>query len=163
MARSFNLKRFLDAQDGLASIDKNRTTYEVALKEILDGRKTGHWIWYIFPQGPFGTSEMAQHFAITSPAEATAFLQNPTLRGRLLEISNAVAGQLTSGIPPMSLMGSEIDCQKLVSSMTLFESISAELNDHEFRKAAKSVLDQIEPHGWGRCTTTLDWIKTIRN
>ena len=159
MAESINLKRFLDAQDGGTSIDRNRTAYEVALKEIQDGEKTGHWIWYIFPQGPFGTSKMAQKYAITSQAEATAFLQDPTLRGRLLEISNAIAGQLTAGIQPAILMGGEIDCQKLASSMTLFEFTAAELDDQEFRNAAKSVLDQIKPHGWGHCTMTLTWLK----
>ncbi len=41
MAESINLKRFLDAQDGGTSIDRNRTAYEVALKEIQDGEKTG--------------------------------------------------------------------------------------------------------------------------
>ena len=59
-------------------------------------------------------------------------------------------------------MGSEIDCQKLASSMTLFEYISAELNDQEFSSSAKNVLNKLAPHDWGRCTTTLDWLNTIR-
>ncbi len=162
MAESINLKRFLDAQDGGTSIDKNRTAYEVALKEILDGKKTSHWIWYIFPQGPFGTSEMAQRYAITSRAEATAFLQNAILRSRLLEITHAVENQLTTGLHPEMLMGSKIDCQKLASSITLFEFIADELDDQEFGSSAKNVLNKLTPHDWGRCTTTLDWLKTIR-
>ena len=162
MAESINLKRFLDAQDGGTSIDRSLTAYEVALKEILDGEKTSHWIWYIFPQGPFGTSEMAQRYAIKSRAEATAFLQNKILRSRLLDITNAVENQLTTGVYPETLMGSEIDCQKLASSITLFEFIAAELDDQEFGSSAKNVLNKLAPHGWGRCTTTLDWLKTIR-
>ena len=38
---NFNLQRFLDAQEGV---------YPVALKEIRNGGKRSHWIWYIFPQ-----------------------------------------------------------------------------------------------------------------
>lgn len=162
MSKSINLKRFLDAQDGGTIIDRSRTAYEVALNEILGGEKTSHWIWYIFPQGPFGTSEMAQRYAITSRAEAIAFLQDAILRGRLLKISNAVADKLLAGITPLTLMGSEIDCQKLASSMTLFEFIAVELDDQEFGSTAKNVLNKLAPHGWGRCTTTLDWLKTIR-
>ena len=162
MADSINLKRFLDAQDGGTIIDRNRTAYEVALGEILGGEKTSHWIWYIFPQGPFGTSEMARRYAIMSRAEATAFLQNIILRSRLLEITNAVENQLTTGVSPERLMGSEIDCQKLASSITLFEFIAAELDDREFGSSAKNVLNKLDPHGWGRCTTTLDWLNTIR-
>jgi len=162
MSKSINLKRFLDAQDGGTSIDRRRTAYEVALNEILGGEKTSHWIWYIFPQGPFGTSEMAQLYAIISRAEAIAFLRNAILRGRLLKISNAVADKLSAGITPLTLMGGEIDCQKLASSMTLFEFIAVELDDQEFGSTAKNVLNKLAPHGWGRCTTTLDWLKTIR-
>lgn len=159
MQESINLKRFLDAQDGGTSIDRSRTAYQVALKEILDGEKTSHWIWYIFPQGPFGTSEMAQRYAITSRAEAIAFLHNPVLRGRLLEITTAVASQLNAGVEPVSLMGSEIDCQKLASSMTLFELIATEIDDQEFRTATKTVLANLARHGWGNCATTLHWLK----
>lgn len=162
MSESINLKRFLDAQDGGTSIDQSHTAYEVALREILNGEKTSHWIWYIFPQGPFGTSEMAQRYAIKSPEEATAFLQNSILRSRLLEITNAVASKLTAGVHPELLMGSEIDCQKLASSMTLFEIIADELNDREFNSSAKNVIDKLTLHSWGRCTTTLDWLETFR-
>ena len=161
MAGSIDLKRFLDAQNGGTSIDRNRTAYEVALKEILDGKKASHWIWYIFPQGPFGTSEKAQRYAITSRAEAIAYLQNSILRSRLLEISNAVAYQLKTGIAPETLMGSEIDCQKLASSMTLFKFIADELDDQEFSSATKSVLKQLTSHGWGECTKTLDWMQNF--
>jgi len=104
MAELIDLKRFLDAQDGGSSVDKSRTAYEVALKEISDGEKTSHWIWYVFPQIPIGTSEMSQRYAISSLAEARAFLQNMTLRNRLLEISNAVADKLAVGIRPERLI-----------------------------------------------------------
>ena len=161
MAESIDLKRFLDAQDGSASTDGSPTACQVALKEILSGKKTSHWIWYIFPQGPFGETAMAKMYAITSPAEATAFLQNPVLRSRLLEITNAVASQLKTGVHPETLMGSKIDCLKLVSSMTLFKFIADELNDHEFNNTAKNILGEFASHGWLECTRTLDWLQNF--
>ena len=110
MTKSIELKRFLDAQDAVATSDSNLTAYQKALKEITDGGKNGHWIWYIFPQGPFGTSTIAQKYAITSPSEATAYLQHSILRDRLLEITNAVANQLNKDAQPEKLMGGDIDC-----------------------------------------------------
>lgn len=102
---------------------------------------------------------MAQRFAITSRAEAIAFLQNPVLRGRLYEITAVVASQLNAGVEPVFLMGSEIDCQKLASSMTLFKLIATEIDDQEFRTATKTVLANLAQHGWESCTTTLNWLK----
>ena len=110
MTKSIELKRFLDAQDAVVTSDSNLTAYQNALKEITDGGKKGHWIWYIFPQGPFGTSTIAQKYAITSPSEATAYLQHSILRDRLLEITNAVANQLNKDAQPEKLMGGDIDC-----------------------------------------------------
>ena len=159
MTKSINIKRFVDAQDGGVSFDRNRTAYQVALKEILDGEKISHWIWYIFPQGPFGTSAMSEMYAITSPLEATAYLQHPVLRSRLLEITLAVADQLKTEINPETLMGSSIDCQKLASSMTLFKFIADDLDDQDLSNATKKVLDQAAAHGWGQCTMTLNWLQ----
>ena len=150
------LKRFLDAQDDGVSFAGNRTAYQVALKEIVNGEKISHWIWFIFPQGPFGTSTMAQMYAITSPSEATAYLQHSILRDRLLEITNAVANQLNKNVQPQILMGSDIDCQKLSSSMTLFNFIADKLDDQDLKDATKNVLSQLASLGWTECTKTLD-------
>jgi len=63
----FNINRFLIKQNALdlneSSIYSN---YERALNEIKNLRKTSHWIWYIFPQGPFGISETSKYFSISS-------------------------------------------------------------------------------------------------
>ena len=113
----------------------------------------------MFPQGPFGTSDMAQEYAIKSPSEAIAFLQHPVLRNRLLEITKSVANQLNSGVHPETLMNGKIDCQKLTSSMTLFEFAADELNDRELSSVTKNVLSQVAIHGWKKCAKTLDWLK----
>lgn len=104
-----SLDRFLKAQAG---------SYDAALREIRGGRKRSHWIWYIFPQiQGLGFSSTAQFYAITDLEEAKAYLQEPTLRARLLEISEALL-ELSSN-DPTEVMGWPDDL-KLRSSMTLF-------------------------------------------
>ena len=103
------LKRFLDAQS---------RDYPTALAEIRGGRKRSHWIWYIFPQlEALGRSGMAKAYGIKDLAEARAYLAEPTLRARLIEISEALLA--LPGNDPLKVMGYPDDL-KLRSSMTLF-------------------------------------------
>ena len=105
----YDLSRFHNAQRG---------SYETALREIRAGHKRSHWIWYIFPQiQGLGYSSTAQYYAIADLGEAKAYLADPVLRERLLEISNALL-QLPSS-DPSDVMGWPDDL-KLRSSMTLF-------------------------------------------
>jgi uncharacterized protein (DUF1810 family) len=107
-----NLNRFLEAQNN---------TYKKALKEIKAGRKTGHWMWYIFPQiTGLGSSETSRFYAIKSMDEAAQYLQHPVLGKRLVEISEALLKLKSDN--PESIFG-YIDSLKLKSSMTLFSSI----------------------------------------
>ena len=103
------LKRFLDAQ---------KRDYEQALKEIRSGRKRSHWIWYIFPQlEALGYSSTAKYYGIRDLDEAKAYLAEPTLRSRLIEISEAL---LTLPENDPSIVMGYPDDLKLRSSMTLF-------------------------------------------
>ena len=78
----FHLQRFLDAQ---------KNDYADALHEIKQGYKQSHWIWFIFPQmRGLGRSSMAEYYGISSIEEARAYLDNPTLKARLFEISTAL-------------------------------------------------------------------------
>ena len=105
----YDLSRFHKAQKG---------TYETALAEIRAGRKRSHWIWYIFPQiQGLGYSSTAQYYAIEDLNEAKAYLADPILRERLLEISNALLA--LDSCDPSEVMGYPDDL-KLRSSMTLF-------------------------------------------
>jgi len=105
----FDLERFVAAQEGV---------YEGALRELRAGRKTGHWIWFIFPQlRGLGRSEMSQFYGIESLAEARAYLEHPLLGARLRECVGAVLA--TSGRTAEEIFGS-LDAMKVRSSMTLF-------------------------------------------
>lgn len=145
---SGRLDRFLDAQDA------PHGGYADALAEIRSGRKRSHWIWYVFPQiDGLGRSPLAQAYAIAGRDEAAAYLREPTLRARLLEITRAVRDQLTAGTPLVTLMGSDIDALKLVSSLTLFRATAADAG--EVAAMAGAVLDQAAAQGYPPCAFTL--------
>jgi uncharacterized protein (DUF1810 family) len=111
LATDFNLDRFILAQ--------NRTgTYERALDELRDGRKTSDWMRFVFPRiSGLGHSEMSRKFAISTCEEARAYLQHPVLGLRLMECTLTVL--LHQGLDADDIFG-DVDAQKLRSSMTLF-------------------------------------------
>jgi len=107
----FDLGRFVTAQEAYGS-------YRSAVAELRAGRKTSHWMWYVFPQiAGLGQSSTSKHYAIRSVDEARAYLAHPVLGPRQLEC----AGILTalSGRTAEDIFGG-IDAMKLRSSMTLF-------------------------------------------
>ena len=105
-----DLDRFVRAQDGV---------YAGVLDELGRGRKTGHWIWFIFPQiAGLGSSAMSQHYAIGSLDEARAYLAHPVLGARLRECAGIVLG--TKGRTASEIFGS-LDAMKVRSCMTLFQ------------------------------------------
>jgi uncharacterized protein (DUF1810 family) len=103
----------------------SNSEYRTALKEIKAGRKSSHWIWYIFPQlALHGHSGMAVYFGIKSLPEARLYLQDPVLGPRLTEITEAALVWLRSGTNINRLMGSSVDASKLLSCATLFHYAS---------------------------------------
>lgn len=101
--------------------DAHRQDYETALAEIRRGRKTSHWMWYIFPQlKGLGYSPTAQYYGIENLAEAEAFLAHPVLGAHLVEISRALLALETNNA---DLVFGYPDNLKLRSSMTLFAQI----------------------------------------
>jgi uncharacterized protein (DUF1810 family) len=112
MDDAYDLERFVAAQD-------EGGTYERALAELRRGRKTSHWMWFVFPQiEGLGFSAMSQKYAITSLAEARAYLDHPVLGPRLIECAKAVND--TKAANTANTIFGGIDAQKLHSSMTLF-------------------------------------------
>ena len=107
---NYDFSKFLDAQ---------AEDYSTALSEIRAGRKTSHWIWYIFPQlAALGRSSTAKFYGIANLDEARAYLADDTLASRLKEITQALLD--LPDTDPQKVMGSKIDATKLRSSMTLF-------------------------------------------
>jgi uncharacterized protein (DUF1810 family) len=105
----FELERFVDAQEGV---------YDGALGELRQGSKTGHWIWFIFPQlVGLGRSEMSRQYGIASLGEARAYLDHPVLGSRLRDCTSAVLA--AEGVTAEWIFGS-LDAMKVRSSMTLF-------------------------------------------
>jgi uncharacterized protein (DUF1810 family) len=109
MSDPYNLQRFVDAQNPV---------YDEVCSELRDGRKKSHWMWFIFPQVEgLGSSQMARKFAISSLAEAAAYLAHPVLGSRLTECTRLV--DLVEGRPIEEIFGYPDDL-KFRSSMTLF-------------------------------------------
>lgn len=108
-----SLERFIAAQEN---------TYERALEEVKNGRKRSHWMWYIFPQlRGLGESEMAYIYGISGADEAKAYLADPILSKRLVEICEALLKHTDKSA--YGIFG-DIDEMKLKSSMTLFALVS---------------------------------------
>ena len=92
--------------------------YPTAMKEIQEGKKRSHWMWYIFPQlRGLGTSSMAHVYGISVLAEAKAYLEYPVLSERLYDLCGALLEHKDKSA--VEIFG-DIDEMKLKSSMTLF-------------------------------------------
>ena len=128
MTDDFHLQRFIDAQ--------NRSgVYDQALRELREGRKRSHWMWFVFPQiAGLGHSAMSQTYAVSGREEAQAYLAHPVLGARLVQTSAALLD--LDGTDPVAVFGG-IDAQKLRSSMTLFDAVAGD-DEPVFR----SVLDR---------------------
>lgn len=109
-----NVERFLIAQQG---------TYDIALAEVKAGRKTSHWIWWIFPQlKGLGMSSTSHYYGISGLEEAQAYWLHPVLKERLREITLVF---LHTNKSAESVFGA-LDAMKVRSCMTLFYEATKE-------------------------------------
>ena len=136
----YNLDRFVIAQN-------DNGTFDRALNELRRCRKTGHWMWFIFPQFEgLGQSSTSRHFAITSIDEACAYVAHALLGPRLLKCAEAIA---SNDSPTAEEIFGGIDTQKLRSSLTLFmravpdEPIFAQLLQKHFSGLADSATEEL--------------------
>jgi uncharacterized protein (DUF1810 family) len=136
----YDLERFVAAQDSAG-------TYDRAAAELRRGRKTGHWMWFVFPQiAGLGQSQTSRTFAICSLDEARAYLRHPVLGSRLIACARLVAD--TEGRSAEEIFGG-IDAQKLRSSMTLFlraapsEPVFGEVLGRYFDDQADAATDDL--------------------
>ena len=149
MPEPYDLDRFVRAQKGI---------YRGVLDELRQGRKTGHWIWFIFPQiAGLGRSPMSQRFAIASLGEARAYLTHPVLGARLRECTRLVLA--VEGRSANDIFGG-LDAMKVRSSMTLFHRAAPD--DPEFRQVlerfyagiADTATDELLRAGDSKTSTT---------
>ena len=113
MSDLFDLDRFVAAQ---------APVYADVLRELRDGRKQSHWMWFVFPQlRGLGRSTTAERYGITSKAEARAYLAHDVLGRRLRECTRLVLA--VEGSDARQIFGSPDDL-KLRSSMTLFDVVA---------------------------------------
>jgi uncharacterized protein (DUF1810 family) len=111
----YDLERFVDAQNPV---------YDTVRRELRDGRKRTHWMWFVFPQiAGLGSSQPARKFAISSLAEARAYLAHPILGSRLSECTMQV--NRVEDRPVKQIFGYPDDL-KFRSSMTLFAHATAD-------------------------------------
>lgn len=121
----YNLNRFIEAQ---------KEDYNQALKEIKNGRKLTHWMWYIFPQiKGLGESDTSMYYGIDGIDEAREYLKNEYLRNNLLEITQALLDLDSNNA--IDIFGYP-DVYKLKSSMTLFHYADPSI------KLFKEVIDK---------------------
>ena len=124
----FNLDRFITAQAG--------GDYEQALAELTAGRKTSHWMWFIFPQHrDLGRSTTAKFYGLSGIEEAGAYARHPLLGDRLRQCCRAILPHLLDE-PAESMLG-RIDALKLRSSMKIFAE--AVPDDRLFREVAEAI------------------------
>jgi uncharacterized protein (DUF1810 family) len=122
MRSGYDLERFVEAQDRV---------YDEVRRELAAGRKTTHWMWFVFPQlRGLGHSATAQHYGIGSRDEAASYLQHPVLGARLRECVGRVLA--IDGATAHAIFGSPDDL-KFRSSMTLFAAVAP--SEPLFRRA----------------------------
>lgn len=104
-----DLERFVAAQSRV---------YDDVKAELAAGRKTSHWMWFVFPQvAGLGASDFARLYAIDSLAEAVSYAAHPILGVRLRECARLVLN--VPGLSAVDILG-QMDARKLHSSMALF-------------------------------------------
>jgi uncharacterized protein (DUF1810 family) len=156
----FDLERFKRAQ-GAAEAG-----FADAVRELRAGRKTSHWIWYVFPQlAGLGRSPAAVHYGLAGYQEAAAYLRDPLLAERLVAAAAAVRAHVEArgghAAPLAEIMGSDIDANKLVSCMTLFARVAPALYAEDRRPELAALIEHADAilaagraQGYPRCSFT---------
>ncbi len=142
-----SLERFVQAQE-------EESSYDRALAELEAGRKSGHWIWWVFPQlKGLGTSSNTTFYGLTDEAEARAYLAHPILGVRYRECVAILHGHVCAGrVSPLDLMGCEIDMLKLCSSLELFLKVA----DEVLARHIVEILEALAAKGVGNLELFVD-------
>ena len=123
-----DLLRFVNAQSDV---------HDKVAKELTEGRKQTHWMWFVFPQlAGLGHSSMARRYAIRDLDQARRYLAHPLLGRRLRRNVRLVMSH--SGKSALDILGSPDDL-KFRSCLTLFAEAASDDFD---RMLFKQALDQ---------------------
>jgi uncharacterized protein (DUF1810 family) len=137
---SSDVERFVRAQDQPGE-NANATAFENAKSELRRGRKTSHWMWYMFPQVFRGRmSRLGELYAIKSTGEAFAYWKNSLLKSRYLSLLNIVLEGSQTDLK--ELFGGQMDAEKFRASLTLFELTC----DEEERDLFQQVFKKFDMH-----------------
>ena len=116
------------------------------LRELRAGRKTSHWIWWVFPQlAVLGRSSRARHFGLSGLDAARTYLAHPILGPRLIECAVLLLDHADTA--PVDILG-HVDALKVRSCMTLFEAVPGA------PAVFAQVLDRM--YGGDRCPITTE-------
>src|SRR5438045_1981844 len=128
LRNDFALNRFMEVQQPI---------YPQVLSELRKGKKTTHWMWFIFPQiEGLGHSSTAKYYSIKTIEEAKEYISHPILGKRLLECTNTILKIENKTVD--EIFGYP-DNLKLKSSMTLFNFVSPK--HKEFADVLKKYFD----------------------
>jgi uncharacterized protein (DUF1810 family) len=111
-------------------IEGQNRVYEKVVRELTEGQKQTHWMWYIFPQiSGLGFSEISNKYALRSIDEARRYLKHELLGARLrectrlvLDIQNRTAEDIFGPVDAMKFRSSMTLFSLCLSSKSLFDS-----------------------------------------
>jgi len=91
-------------------------------EELRAGRKTSHWMWFVFPQlRALGRSATAQFYGLADAEEARAYVSHPVLGSRLIECCELL---LAIDNRSATEVFGHVDTLKLRSCLTLFAAVA---------------------------------------
>jgi uncharacterized protein (DUF1810 family) len=127
--RGSQLRNSLDF-DPMPFLEAQKASWSQAMMEISNGKKRGHWIWFMFPQlRALGNSTYSEIYGLDGVSEARCFYRHAILRMRL---DKAVEAVLDSPQRDVNVIFDTLDCQKFHACLTLFNHVEP---NHIFRQA----------------------------
>ncbi|KAK3266632.1 hypothetical protein CYMTET_24755 [Cymbomonas tetramitiformis] len=137
------LARILQQQDSC-----DGSGYKTPLREITEGHKSSHWIWWIWPTlKQLRPGTMRPEFLLPDFETVLNYLQHPTLSTRLCEITAASVHHLEGGTNATKLFGSATDVEKFQECLTCFIVAAKEMKSHELFEIFAHALDLL-PEPW---------------
>ncbi|CAK9102312.1 Uncharacterized protein SCF082_LOCUS47821 [Durusdinium trenchii] len=130
--------------------------YKQALLEIRGGRKSSHWIWYVWPSLASVRKTTRPQYSLRDVRDAKALIRDPLLRERLKEITGVAERHLASGTKPEILFGSRVDVEKFHECATCFALVALKVRDLELAQVMIDAL--VALHGGALEPTTVKYL-----